>query len=121
MADVLDGRLGGGVAAAIRPNGKMAKKLMRRIGGKMYKRYPKEEIVARNGRWILVLVPEWSRDGWDSYKLFYDHKFAKKRVWHLAHKAGRITGGVFITHLEKHYPEALIWAREEIMEVKASG
>ncbi len=86
------------------------------IGGRVYKRFENEQVFATDGRWLLVLVPEWCRDGWSSFKLFYDYKPARKRVWHLAVKNGRITGGVFITHLESNHPDALKWAKQQLKE-----
>ena len=90
----------------------------RMIGGRLYKQYEQERVIAKDGRWILVLVPEWCRDGWSSFKLFYDYKPARKRVWHLAAKAGRVTGGVFIAHLERNHPDALYWAKMMIKEIE---
>jgi hypothetical protein len=94
----------------------MADEHGRMIGGRFYKRFELESEYARRDRWLLVLVPEWCRDGWSSFKLFYDYKPARKRIWHLAVKNGRVTGGAFITNLEKHHPEALQWAIDQLKE-----
>jgi len=94
----------------------MAGKLSRMIGGRAYMRHDGEVDVAKKDRWVLVHVPEWSRDGWKSYKLFLDDAKARKKVWHLAHKDGRITGGAFITNLMENHPDALQWATWAIKE-----
>jgi hypothetical protein len=109
-ADRRDGRKGPRPAMAAGPD--------RVIGGRRYKRYEGEVIHAIDGRWMLVMVPEWSKDGWTSFKLFYDYKPAKKRIWHLAVKDGRVTGGIFITHLERNHPDALYWAKKMMKEHK---
>ena len=103
-----DGRRGARARTATGPD--------RMIGGRRYKRYEGEVVHATDGRWMLVLVPEWCKDGWKSYKLFYDYKPAKKRIWHLAAKNGRVTGGIFITHLKQHHPDALYWATKILQE-----
>lgn len=90
----------------------------RMIGGRLYKRHEGEVEQARSGKWILVLVPEWCRDGWSSFKLFLDDPKAKKRVWHLAVKDGRVTGGAFITHLQRYHPKALTWASQKMKECR---
>ena len=105
-----DGRKGPRPAMAAGPD--------RMIGGRRYKRYEGEVVYAIDGRWVLVMVPEWSKDGWTSFKLFYDYKPAKKRIWHLAVKDGRVTGGIFITHLERNHPDALYLAKKMMKEHK---
>jgi len=109
-ADRRDGRRGARPA--------MADGSDRVIGGRRYKRYEGEVIHAVDGRWMLVMVPEWCRDGWTSFKLFYDFKPAKKRIWHLAVKDGRVTGGIFLTHLQRNHPDALYWATKMMKEYK---
>ena len=91
-------------------------RMTRKVAGRVYKRYPGEAVVGTDRKWILVHVPEWSRGGWQSFKLFLNDRVASRRLWHLAVCGGRVSGGEFVTHLTANYPSALDWAVSKMRE-----
>jgi hypothetical protein len=79
---------------------------VRMVGGKRFVMQPGEEVIGQWGKWIVVNVPEWGRDGWDSLKIFRDVK-GPKNLWQIGFKNGRPARNGAKRLLEEYYPEAL--------------
>jgi hypothetical protein len=84
---------------------------VRVIGGRAFKRLESEVDIASNGPWLLVAVPQWSRDGWVSLKLFRDAQ-ARKRCWYLGCKDGLMARNSDAALLAAHHPEMVAWIVE---------
>lgn len=87
----------------------------RRVGGRTFKRLESEVDIASNGPWLLVAVPQWSRDGWLSLKLFRDAQ-ARKRCWYLGCKNGLMARNTDAALLAAHHPELVAWVVEQATE-----
>ncbi len=88
----------------------------REVGGRMFKRLESEVDIASNGPWLLVAVPQWSRDGWLSLKLFRDAQAARKRCWYLGCKNGLMARNTDAALLAAHHPELVAWVVEQATE-----
>jgi hypothetical protein len=83
----------------------------RQVGGRAFKRLESEVDIASNGPWLLVAVPQWSRDGWVSLKLFRDAQ-TRKRCWYLGCKNGLMARNSDAALLAAHHPEMVAWVVE---------
>lgn len=83
----------------------------RHVGGRTFKRLESEVDIASDGSWLLVAVPQWSRDGWVSLKLFRDAQ-ARKRCWYLGCKDGLMARNTDAALLAAHHPELVAWVVE---------
>jgi len=84
---------------------------VRLVGGRTFKRLESEVDLASNGPWLLVAVPQWSREGWLSLKLFRDAE-ARKRCWYLGCKDGLMARNSDAALLAAHHPELVAWVVE---------
>ena len=84
---------------------------VRVIGGRAFKRLESEVDIASNGPWLLVAVPQWSREGWLSLKLFRDEQ-SRKRCWYLGCKDGLMARNSDAALLAAHHPELVAWVVE---------
>lgn len=83
----------------------------RQVGGRAFKRLESEVDIASNGPWLLVAVPQWSREGWLSLKLFRDEQ-SRKRCWYLGCKDGLMARNSDAALLAAHHPELVAWVVE---------
>jgi hypothetical protein len=87
------------------------KERTRRVGGRAFKRLESEVDIACDGPWLLVAVPQWSREGWLSLKLFRNAE-ARKRCWYLGVKNGLMARNTDAALLAAHHPELVAWIVE---------
>ena len=88
----------------------------RQVGGRTFKRLESEVDIASDGPWLLVAVPQWSRDGWLSLKLFRDAPQARKRCWYLGCKNGLMARNTDAALLAAHHSELVAWVVEQATE-----
>lgn len=79
-----------------------------RYGDRNYLRVEGQALISQDGHWHLVLVPEWTRDGWLSFKLYLNRK-AKKNLWHIGVKDGQAAKSRESYALSVQHPGRLDW------------
>jgi hypothetical protein len=72
-----------------------------------------EVVVATQAGWILAQVADWSRDGWVSLKLIRT-KAAKKNVYYLGAKDGRLSRNRDGQSLNVQFPKMEEWILDEL-------
>lgn len=92
----------------------MADEQVRVIGGRRYVRDGGEVEVGFWQKWILVDLNV-SKEGWSNYKLFRDVVQARKRLYKISIKDGRLSKGMDHNLLEKHHPKAMSWVKSKIV------
>lgn len=97
-------RVNGRRVASRLPDGQV-----RLIGGKRYVREDGERDVAHRGEW-LVVDRNCPMGGWSNYKVFRKHNKARKKVYKISIKDGRIAGSRDAKLLKEHHPKEFMWA-----------
>lgn len=92
----------------------MADEEVRIVGGKRYVRDAGEREVGKWQRWILVDLCV-RKEGWSNYKVFRDDPKARKRVYKLAVKDGKVCRGMDRALLAEHHPRAMSWAESKMI------
>lgn len=90
-----------------------------RYGEKNFLVTPGQGLVAQDGPWHLVVVPDWERDGWHNFKLYLDEK-APKNLFNLSINGQGVYGRRDAQILEEYFPGRLGWF-EEMAKKYASG
>ena len=80
----------------------------RKVGYRIVMRRPDEIDIAVSGVWTLAVVTGWGREGWTTVKLFFDEK-AKKNVFYLNVKEGRLAKAYDRMVLDTHHPQMGDW------------
>ena len=87
--------------------------LVYRCGSRAVLRRHDEVVVAKQAGWVLVEVTGWARDGWMSLKLIRT-RAAKKNVYYLGAKDGRLSRNRDGQSLDKQFPEMEAWILKEL-------
>lgn len=82
-----------------------------RYGKRNFLITPSQGLIAKDGAWHLVAVPEWARPGWWNFKLYFDADY-KKNLFNLAVTENGLYERRDLKILREHFPERMHWAAE---------
>jgi hypothetical protein len=85
----------------------------RLVGKRKLVRRDCEVEIAKDGRWLLVEIADWSKNGWLSCQL-YLMKRAKKNMWQIGVKDGRAANNRSVAMLEERHPGRLQWVIDSV-------
>lgn len=80
-------------------------------GGRNFLRAPGQVLVVQDQDWHLVYVPDWDREGWMNFKLYYDQK-APKNMFNISVTARGLQRKRDTELLLEHFPDRLEWVEE---------
>jgi hypothetical protein len=84
-----------------------------RYGSRNYLRTQPHMLMAKRGKWHLVICPVKCMDGWINVKLHLD-KRSSKNAFEIGVKDGRPAPKADVRLLMEHHPQMLVWALEHV-------
>lgn len=84
-----------------------------RYGSRNYLRTQPHMLMAKRGKWHLVICPDKCMDGWINVKLHLDER-SSKNAFEIGVKDGRPAPKADVRLLMEHHPKMLIWAVEHV-------
>lgn len=84
-----------------------------RYGSRNYLRTHRHMLMAKRGKWHLVICPDKCMGGWVNVKLHLDER-SSKNAFEIGVKDGRPAPKADVRLLMEHHPNMLIWALEQV-------
>lgn len=86
-----------------------------RYGDRNFLIVPGQGLIARNGDWHLVAVPDWDRPGWWNFKLYNDFD-KKKNLYNLSVNSTGVHERRDAKILNEYHPGVIPWVAEKARE-----
>jgi hypothetical protein len=84
-----------------------------RYGKRNYLRTQKHLLMAKRGKWHLVVCPDKCIDGWINVKVHFDEK-ATKNVYEVGILNGRPAPKADLNLLKEHHPALVVWVLDRV-------
>lgn len=84
-----------------------------RYGRRNYLRTQQHLLMAKRGKWHLVICPDKCRDGWINVKVHLDEQ-APKNVFEVGILNGKAANKADLNLLDEHHPSIMAWVLDRV-------